>query len=109
MSERRSRRRSSRERGTRTSSVAAPAYVKREIPFYAFLNEENIVRIEEQADWIIQEVGLEFREDPIALEIWKEAGASGDRAQSCRSLWIALRHDFERADRAGKARLDGDG
>ncbi|MEM8811245.1 MAG: trimethylamine methyltransferase family protein, partial [Pseudomonadota bacterium] len=32
-------------------------------------------RIEDQADWLIQEVGLEFREDPEALRIWREAGA----------------------------------
>ena len=55
--------------------AAAPAYIKREIPFYEFLGEEGLVRLEEQADWIIQEVGLEFRDDPKALEIWRAAGA----------------------------------
>ncbi len=74
MSERASRRRSSRGR-SKASALAAPAYITRQIPFYEFLGEENLVKIEEQADWIIQEVGLEFREDPVALEIWKKAGA----------------------------------
>ncbi len=78
MSERRSRRRASRARGEKSSAMSAPAYIKREIPFYAFLDEENIVRLEDQADWIIQEVGLEFRDDPVALEIWKKAGADVD-------------------------------
>ena len=55
--------------------ATAPAYVKREIPFYEFLGEEGLVKIEDQADWIIQEIGLEFRDDPKALEIWREAGA----------------------------------
>ena len=55
--------------------VTAPAFVKREIPFYEFLGEEGIVKLEQQADWIIQEIGLEFRDDPRALEIWKAAGA----------------------------------
>ncbi|MCP4387742.1 MAG: trimethylamine methyltransferase family protein [Gammaproteobacteria bacterium] len=55
--------------------VSAPAYIKREIPFYEFLGEEGLVKLEQQADWIIQEVGLEFRDDPKALEIWRAAGA----------------------------------
>lgn len=56
-------------------SVAMPAFVTREIPYFEFLGEEGLVRLEEQADWIIQEIGLEFRDDPEALRIWKEAGA----------------------------------
>ena len=71
---RRSRRRARGERPERAQS-SAPAFVKRRIPFYEFLNEEGLVQLEEQADWIIQEVGLEFRDDPKALEIWREAGA----------------------------------
>ena len=52
-----------------------PAYIKRDIPFYEFLSEENLVKLEDQADYIIQEIGLEFREDPVALDLWKKAGA----------------------------------
>ena len=73
-------------------NFAAPAYVKREIPFYAFLSEDNLVKLEDQADWIIQEVGLEFREDPVALEIWKEAGAdvNGTRVKAPKGMIRAL-------------------
>lgn len=53
----------------------APAFINRQIPFYEFLNEEGLARLEDQADWLIQEVGLEFRDDPEALRIWKQAGA----------------------------------
>lgn len=60
-----------RERKT----IATPAYITRKIPYYEFLNEEGLVRLEEQADWIIQEIGLEFRDDREALAIWKKAGA----------------------------------
>ena len=60
----------------RSRAVAnAPAYVRRAIPFYDFLGEEALVRIEDQADWLLQEIGIEFREDPDALEIWRKAGA----------------------------------
>jgi trimethylamine--corrinoid protein Co-methyltransferase len=49
--------------------------VRRAIPFYEFLGEEGLARIEDQADWLIQEIGIEFREDPVALEVWRKAGA----------------------------------
>jgi trimethylamine--corrinoid protein Co-methyltransferase len=73
-------RNSSRRRGTRGQKrerkiAVAPAYVKRQIPFYEFLGEEGLTRLEDQAEWLIQEVGIEFRDDPEALEIWQRAGA----------------------------------
>ena len=71
----RKRRRTGQSRQRDRVVTAAPAYVKRKIPFYEFLNEEGLVKLEEQAEWLIQEVGIEFREDPKALEIWKQAGA----------------------------------
>jgi len=42
------------------------------------LDEEALVKIEDQADWLIQEIGLEFREDDVALALWKKAGADID-------------------------------
>ncbi len=79
MSNRRSSRASRREGQARCAGAAgaavAPAYVKRRIPFYAFLEEEGLVRLEAQADWLLQEIGIEFREDPEALETWRRAGA----------------------------------
>ncbi|NNF80609.1 MAG: trimethylamine methyltransferase, partial [Rhizobiales bacterium] len=71
-----STRRARRERRTAgTSTQAAPAYVTRNIPYYDFLDEDALVRIEQQADWLLQENGIEFRDDPHALELWKGAGA----------------------------------
>ena len=68
---------SRRRKSTITRLVkAAPAYIKREIPFYEFLNEEGLQRIEAQADWLIENNGLEFRDDAKALEIWRKAGAT---------------------------------
>ena len=43
-----------RRRAGRTrerAQVVAPAFVKRQIPFYEFLGEEGIVKLEEQAGW----------------------------------------------------------
>ena len=72
----------SRKRRER-KSVEAPAYITRTIPYFNFLDEEALVRIEQQADWLMQEIGIEFRDDPEALAIWKAAGADvkGERVR----------------------------
>ena len=74
-STRESGRRARRERRSERVPTSAPAYISRKIGFYDFLDEEGLQRLEEQADWLIQEIGVEFRDDPEALRIWKEAGA----------------------------------
>jgi len=62
--------------------------VKRQIPFFPFADEEALVRLEDQADWLIQEVGLEFRNDEEALRLWREAGADveGTRVKAPRGM-----------------------
>ncbi len=78
---RRSRRDRRAERQSGRAQAAAPAFVTRKIPYFAFLEEEGLQRLEDQADWLIQEVGLEFRDDPAALEVWKRAGADVDETR----------------------------
>jgi trimethylamine--corrinoid protein Co-methyltransferase len=70
-------RRSATRRSRRAERPApdAPAYITRKIPFVEFMHEDGLVRIEQQADRLIEEVGIEFREDPKALELWRHAGA----------------------------------
>ena len=53
-------------------------YIVRNIPTYDILGEENLLRIEQTADRILAEVGIEFRDDPGALELWRRAGADVD-------------------------------
>ena len=53
-------------------------YIVRNIPTYDILAEENLVRIERTADRILAEIGIEFRDDPIALDHWRRAGARVD-------------------------------
>ena len=53
-------------------------YILRNIPTYDILSEENLVRIEQTADRILAEIGIEFRDDPAALDHWKRAGAKVD-------------------------------
>lgn len=53
-------------------------YIVRNIPPYDVLSEESLVRIEQTADRILAEIGIEFRDDPVALEHWRRAGAAVD-------------------------------
>jgi trimethylamine--corrinoid protein Co-methyltransferase len=50
-------------------------YIVRKIPLVTVLDEEGLVTIENNADTILQEIGIEFRDEPEALELWKDAGA----------------------------------
>ncbi|MDX1784629.1 MAG: trimethylamine methyltransferase family protein [Roseovarius sp.] len=61
----------------RASNLASP-HVQRQLPFFDPVNEDGIERLEAQVDWIMQDLGLEFRDDPEALRIWTEAGAKVD-------------------------------
>lgn len=58
--------------------VVGRPYIVRNIPTYDVLSEENLVRIEQAADRILAEVGIEFRDDPVALDHWRRAGAKVD-------------------------------
>ena len=60
------------------AATKAPAYITRKIPVYELLNEEGLVRLEDHADWILAEIGLEIRDDPVALALFEQAGASVD-------------------------------
>ena len=51
-------------------------YILRNIPTYDILSEENLVRIEVAADRILAETGIEFRDDAVALDHWRRAGAN---------------------------------
>jgi trimethylamine--corrinoid protein Co-methyltransferase len=53
-------------------------FIRRNIPTYDILSEENLQRIEAVADRILAEIGIEFRDDPAALELWRGAGAEMD-------------------------------
>ena len=63
-------------------------YITRKIPVYEVLGEEGLALIERNADTILEEIGIEFREDAEALEVWKKAGADvqGERVRMPRGL-----------------------
>lgn len=50
-------------------------YIQRKIATYDVLNEEGLAIVEANADIVLQEIGIEFRDDAEALKMWKDAGA----------------------------------
>ena len=87
----RSRRPSGRDakRAARTArSHSFVPYITRKIPYYEVLGEEGLALLESNADTILQEIGIDFREDPEALELFKKAGADvqGERVRFPRGM-----------------------
>jgi len=72
---RRSRR--SRSRNSQPSSISSP-YIKRHLPFFDPLDEEQLAKIDDQVDWMLENIGFAFHDDPQALKIWQEAGVKLD-------------------------------
>jgi trimethylamine--corrinoid protein Co-methyltransferase len=63
-------------------------YIQRKIGYFDVLGEEGLSLIEENADTILQEIGMEFRGDPEILEIFRQAGAdvAGERVRFERGM-----------------------
>ena len=68
------------------------AWVDRKIPCFELLGEDALQLIEHNADTVLEEIGIEFRDFPKALALLKDAGADvdGERARfprgMCRSI-----------------------
>ena len=67
-------------------------YIQRKIREYEVLDEEGLALIETNAERVLEEIGIEFRDDAEALALWRDAGADvkGERVHFpkglCRSL-----------------------
>ncbi|MEM9230688.1 MAG: trimethylamine methyltransferase family protein, partial [Pseudomonadota bacterium] len=59
----------------RSATTPIVSLNQRKIPRYKLLEETALVAIEAQADWILDQVGVEFRGDKVALELFRQAGA----------------------------------
>ena len=80
-------------RALRTSGkVEHLSYIRRKLPVYEVLDEEGLSLIEANADLILEEIGIEFRDDEEALGLWREAGADvkGTRVRFPRGLCRSL-------------------
>lgn len=67
-------------------------HIRRQVPCYEVLDEEGLALIEANADIVLEEVGIEFRDDAEALAMWREAGADvrGQRVHFPKGLPRAL-------------------
>ncbi|MCY4152390.1 MAG: trimethylamine methyltransferase family protein [Aestuariivita sp.] len=63
-------------------------YIERNIPNFDLLNDEAIEIIETNTDTILEEIGVNFINNPAALERWKDVGAEvdGERVHIPRGL-----------------------
>jgi len=67
-------RKNRRTRATADKPLPTPAFIKRRLPHFDPLDEEQLLAIEQQVDWMLENVGFAFRDDPQATRIWREAG-----------------------------------
>ena len=76
-------------RAERTAvSFETAKFINRNIPNFEVLNEEALQIIEYNAETILEEIGVNFVENPAALVRWREAGADvrGERVHIPRGL-----------------------
>jgi len=68
--------------------VARQPFLTRTLAPFEVLSEDGLATLEENADTILQDVGLEFRGDPDALRILRDGGADvdGERVRFPRGL-----------------------
>jgi trimethylamine:corrinoid methyltransferase-like protein len=84
------------KRAARTArSAQSVPYITRKIPYFEVLDEEGLQIIERNADTILEETGIDFRDDPEALELFRKAGCDvkGERVRFPRGLARKLVQD----------------
>jgi len=76
-------------RAERTAvSIETARFIERKIPNFELLNEEALDIIETNAETVLEEIGVNFVENPAALQRWRDAGADvrGERVHIPRGL-----------------------
>ena len=79
----------SARRAERTAvRIEAARFIERNIPNLEVLNAEALEIIERNAETVLEEIGVNFPENPGALALWREAGADvqGERVRIPRGL-----------------------
>ena len=68
--------------------IESVPYITRKIPLTEMLSEEGLEIIERNADTLLQEIGIEFRDFPRALDLFRAAGCDikGERVRFPRGL-----------------------
>ena len=71
--------RAARQATRRSAGAQREAYLVRKITPYELASEEVLALLEHNADTILEEIGVEIRDYPSAIERFKQAGALVDR------------------------------
>lgn len=68
--------------------IETAKYIERNIPNFEILSEEALEIIEANAETVLAEIGVNFVDNPAALDRWREAGAEvdGERVRIPRGL-----------------------
>ncbi len=69
------RTRTRRETAEQALSALPSPFVTRRLPVFDVVDDKTLARLDAQVDWLIENVGIEFRDDPEAHRIWKSGGA----------------------------------
>lgn len=59
-------------------TVETAKYIERNIPLYEVLTDEALAVIEANAEIVLEEIGVDFPNNPGALALWEKAGAKID-------------------------------
>jgi trimethylamine--corrinoid protein Co-methyltransferase len=84
--------RAGRQAARAHAALPRDPFITRTLKPFEVLGDEGLAIIEHNADVLLQEVGIEFRDDPDALRLLKDAGAdiTGERVRfpmgMCRSI-----------------------
>lgn len=72
--------------------IRQQSFIRRNIPLYEPFSDEQLELIEHNAELVLQEIGIDFRDDAEAIAMWKSAGADikGDRVRFPKGLVRAL-------------------
>jgi len=90
----------------RSTGSAAPPYITRRVPVFQSVDDETLELVEHNAETVLEEIGIEFRDDAEALAMWRDAGADvdGERVRFPRGLCRKLIQDSAPAEFVQHAR-----
>ncbi|MDE2739485.1 MAG: trimethylamine methyltransferase family protein, partial [Paracoccaceae bacterium] len=78
-----------RKRAERTTlKIETARFIERSLPNLELYSDEALEIIENNAELLLEEIGVDFKDNPKALELWKDAGADvqGERVRLPRGL-----------------------
>ena len=84
----RSKARETRRNARARQGQAKLPFIRRRIPAVELLSSEACEIIEQNAELLLEEIGIEFRRDAPSLTLWRDAGADvkGERVRIPRGL-----------------------